>query len=241
MRLTCPNCGADYDVPGGMVPGAGRHVQCSACHTRWFVRGSALAAASEEQILTRLESWRPRPVAVPAPEPAARAGAEGAAVTHPRPAEPLRVVPTTTADNDTAPVVAAAGAEPAPAPESAAARPSAPPPPSRERPAKPADRPSVTRPTPVPDAPVRPAPRLDLHGSRAQPEPAPPPRSRFLHGLLLVLIAALIAFGTYRFADPIAATVPAAAPAFEAYAGTIDGWREDVERLIAPYRSREGG
>lgn len=49
MRLTCPNCGADYEVPAGMVQGGGRRVQCSACHTRWFVRGSALAAASEEQ------------------------------------------------------------------------------------------------------------------------------------------------------------------------------------------------
>ena len=41
MRLTCPNCGAEYEVPDGMVPAGGRHVQCTACHTRWFVRGAA--------------------------------------------------------------------------------------------------------------------------------------------------------------------------------------------------------
>ncbi len=41
MRLTCPNCGAEYDVSDGMIPAAGRHVQCTACHTRWFVRGAA--------------------------------------------------------------------------------------------------------------------------------------------------------------------------------------------------------
>ena len=50
MRLTCPNCGAEYEVPEGMVPAAGRHVQCTSCHTRWFVRGAARDAASEDQI-----------------------------------------------------------------------------------------------------------------------------------------------------------------------------------------------
>ena len=49
MRLTCPNCDAEYEVPDGMMPAAGRHVQCTACHTRWFVRGSAAPAPSEEQ------------------------------------------------------------------------------------------------------------------------------------------------------------------------------------------------
>ncbi len=73
MRLTCPSCGAEYDIPDGMLPAAGRHAQCSACHTRWFVRGAARDTASEDQILTRLENWRPRPVAV-APGRATRRG-----------------------------------------------------------------------------------------------------------------------------------------------------------------------
>lgn len=64
MRLSCPNCDASYEVPDGMVPAAGRHVQCTACHTRWFVRGAAAPAPSEESILTRLETRaRPAPVA----------------------------------------------------------------------------------------------------------------------------------------------------------------------------------
>jgi predicted Zn finger-like uncharacterized protein len=78
MRLTCPSCGAEYEVPDGMVPAAGRHVQCTACHARWFVRGQGgglARALSEDQILDRLETLttrprpRPRPVAVPDPEP----------------------------------------------------------------------------------------------------------------------------------------------------------------------------
>jgi predicted Zn finger-like uncharacterized protein len=71
MRLTCPNCGAEYEVPEGLVPAAGRHVQCTACHRRWFVRGGPRAILSEDQIIRRLETrvTRPRPVAIPDPEP----------------------------------------------------------------------------------------------------------------------------------------------------------------------------
>jgi len=36
MRLTCPNCGAQYEVPEAVIPEAGRDVQCSNCGTTWF-------------------------------------------------------------------------------------------------------------------------------------------------------------------------------------------------------------
>lgn len=36
MRLICPNCGAQYDVPDGSIPPAGREVQCSGCSHAWF-------------------------------------------------------------------------------------------------------------------------------------------------------------------------------------------------------------
>ena len=39
MRLICPNCGAQYEVPPGAIPPAGRDVQCSACGTTWFEKG----------------------------------------------------------------------------------------------------------------------------------------------------------------------------------------------------------
>lgn len=35
MRLTCPNCGARYEVPDGVIPAAGRDVQCSDCGKTW--------------------------------------------------------------------------------------------------------------------------------------------------------------------------------------------------------------
>ena len=39
MRLTCPNCGARYEVDDSMIPPEGRDVQCSNCATTWFQPG----------------------------------------------------------------------------------------------------------------------------------------------------------------------------------------------------------
>lgn len=36
MRLICPNCGAEYEVPVEVVPTTGRDVQCSNCGDTWF-------------------------------------------------------------------------------------------------------------------------------------------------------------------------------------------------------------
>lgn len=36
MRLTCPNCSAQYEVPDEVIPEDGRDVQCSNCDHTWF-------------------------------------------------------------------------------------------------------------------------------------------------------------------------------------------------------------
>ncbi|MEP5728451.1 MAG: zinc-ribbon domain-containing protein [Sulfitobacter sp.] len=36
MRLNCPNCDAQYEVPDEVVPTSGRDVQCSNCGQTWF-------------------------------------------------------------------------------------------------------------------------------------------------------------------------------------------------------------
>ncbi|MDW4499046.1 zinc-ribbon domain-containing protein [Sulfitobacter sp. D35] len=36
MRLICPNCDAQYEVPEGVMPPEGRDVQCSNCGQTWF-------------------------------------------------------------------------------------------------------------------------------------------------------------------------------------------------------------
>lgn len=50
MRLTCPSCGAQYQIQDGLIPETGRDVQCSNCGHGWFEQPHA-------------------PVAEPAPEP----------------------------------------------------------------------------------------------------------------------------------------------------------------------------
>lgn len=36
MRLICPNCGAQYEIPDEVIPESGRDVQCSNCGDTWF-------------------------------------------------------------------------------------------------------------------------------------------------------------------------------------------------------------
>jgi len=36
MRLVCPNCDAQYEVPDEVIPSDGRDVQCSDCGQTWF-------------------------------------------------------------------------------------------------------------------------------------------------------------------------------------------------------------
>lgn len=36
MRLTCPNCDAQYEVDASLIPRTGRDVQCSNCGNTWF-------------------------------------------------------------------------------------------------------------------------------------------------------------------------------------------------------------
>ena len=45
MRLICPNCGAQYEVPDDVIPEDGRDVQCSNCGHTWFETPGASALA----------------------------------------------------------------------------------------------------------------------------------------------------------------------------------------------------
>ncbi|MEJ6396886.1 zinc-ribbon domain-containing protein [Yoonia sp. 208BN28-4] len=48
MRLICPNCGAQYEVPDDVIPAAGRDVQCSNCGHTWLELPGASEAAEAE-------------------------------------------------------------------------------------------------------------------------------------------------------------------------------------------------
>ena len=216
MLINCPNCGAEYEVAEGMIPPAGRHVQCSACHTRWFVAGRPRAMLTEEQVLHRLETWSPKPIPLSpeaeGTEPGEDADPEAGAVAPPEP-------------------------EPAPAPEPAPVVPI-----RSAAPSKPGETPTVARPAAVSGAPapVRQALRLQVPEAAAL---APPParRSRFGLGLILALVLAGAAFVAYLRQVELAAAVPAATPAIAAYGEMTDDLRDEIDAdLVQPVREALG-
>jgi len=228
MRLTCPKCSAQYDVADGMIPGTGRHVQCSACHTRWFVHGRGRTVQSEAQIIHRLEAWRPRPVAVPDPvpdpapaplpvaEPASGAAIEPIAEIGPEVAAPVSAAPE--------PFV---WEEPPPWPQ-----PSVPPEVQRPQPLTA----GAAELDPALATPRRPPLTLDVADMPAEVE-TPPRRGRFWLGLVLALIVVGLCFLGYIAEDEIAVRIPVLAPALAAFTDWIDGLRES----LAAVGARQGG
>ena len=100
MRLTCPNCGAQYEVPDGVIPAAGRDVQCSNCGHTWLqtpqgAGGPVPRADTEPQ---------PTPAEESAPEPAPQVAAAP-------PQEPERGTPATPAAEDATPRAATASGD----------------------------------------------------------------------------------------------------------------------------------
>jgi len=234
MRLSCPNCAAAYDVPDGMIAAGGQHVQCTACHTRWFARApeNRPKVLTEDQIIARLENWtgrprRPRSTVAPAgptPEPG-------------RPEAVPDVAREIVAPETLAPAPALLE-DPGPdfqweGPEAAADAPAEPDPEAPQESEVPA---------PAASAPLLRAPRLSLDAARATPValPAPEPRNRFGLGLLLSLVLAGGALALYVYADRITARLPATASVLEPYADFIDGGRTWVEDEILPLLAPEG-
>ncbi|GIT90067.1 hypothetical protein JANAI62_04500 [Jannaschia pagri] len=106
MRLTCPNCNAQYEVPADMIPVDGREVQCSNCATTWFQEGRARAetGGATAQVRRAIDSSRQ------SAEPVAQAAAED---------------PPQAPSVDDAPVASEPDPQPKPEPEPAPRRPMA--------------------------------------------------------------------------------------------------------------------
>lgn len=49
MRLICPNCDAQYEVPDDVIPEAGRDVQCSDCGHTWFQEAASAQPRPERK------------------------------------------------------------------------------------------------------------------------------------------------------------------------------------------------
>lgn len=61
MRLTCPNCDAQYEVPAEVVPATGRDVQCSNCGKTWFQYHPDHEPAIEDSTADELSATAPAP------------------------------------------------------------------------------------------------------------------------------------------------------------------------------------
>ncbi len=78
MRLICPGCGAQYEVDDGVIPDAGRDVQCSACGHVWFQKSRPILLSEEKAVTLPEDDWEPDGAPDPGPVSAAalRAWAE---------------------------------------------------------------------------------------------------------------------------------------------------------------------
>lgn len=129
MRLTCPNCDAEYSVDDAAIPPSGRDVQCSNCGHAWFqlhpdaeaaaasadalfapARAASLAPAAAQETTPPAFAAAPRPVAVPTP-----------AESHAAPPSPGEAEATPDADSDDAEPAAVVEAQPAVPPLASAA------------------------------------------------------------------------------------------------------------------------
>lgn len=252
MRLTCPNCAATYDLPDDRVPGGGSHVQCSACHTRWFARPAAAPERlSEDEIITRLETRQARPrLAAEGPSPRTL---EGIQALRPEPnapePQPERKAPALRAAESFQPRGTEAASDLWTTGEAPPPRTQTPAPilfPTAERPA-PSVEGNREGPPPPPPTPLRPrqGERFETlapaRATRTAPEPVRPParrRGHFALGLLLALLLAGAGLGAYLRPGEVTARAPAAAPMLDGYAARVDAARDWIETRLGPLRDR---
>jgi predicted Zn finger-like uncharacterized protein len=74
MRLICPNCAAQYEVPTEVIPAGGRDVQCSNCAHTWFQKHPDEDADLAEELGHPLAEehgtdWAEEPEQDPTPDP----------------------------------------------------------------------------------------------------------------------------------------------------------------------------
>lgn len=254
MRITCPNCAAQYTVEEAAIPASGRELICSACGHMWFhapsVEGTDPAASASGSGVAHGEApWEDdghdaptAPVVPPPLDPALRAVLRAEAA---REAKARQAEAGASARAGATETGAASGGAHAPesAPEGAQPDPVTPKPqPDSQVEARP--RGSAVFPTVEDIAPSAPGPRtvssrraavaaVSVHpesdAPSPRPEPSAPARRRGALWLAAVLGVALAAGGLHVHTR--SAEAPPAA--MLAYADWIDRRQEDLGRGLS--------
>ena len=217
MRLTCPNCGARYEIDDALIPAEGRDVQCSNCSTTWFHAG----AVAIDRLGSAHSSPEPSSPAPEAPrrelDPSLRALLREEAEREERlrreEAEGLERQDEM-ALQDPAPTNATA-------PESQTQEPQA-----EDRQTLFPDIEEINAALQPQKAAQRPAPKQQSASQAAAPDVAR--RKGRNAGLLLSLGLGMIAIAVYSNATQLGEAVPTAAPFLTQYASGVDALRDQI-------------
>lgn len=250
MRLTCPNCRAQYEVPDEVIPEEGRDVQCSNCDQTWFQAKHTADKATEEP-----PQIQPEPVVEP--EVSEPAEPDAPDTSDEPPAEPDIVeTPAPTPTPTRASSIKAAGAiDPAVASilQEEAAREAE----LREQedttgletqPDLALDAPSEPKVEPKQPKTVEPAkeevPAEDLpdvetinygmiSGGEDEAEEVARKSGGFVRGFALMLIVGVLLYLVYGNAQQISEAVPQADPVLSSYVSLVDQARIWLEAQVA--------
>lgn len=249
MRLICPNCDAQYEVPDDAIPAEGRDVQCSSCGHAWFQQAADTAEA---------EHAGPVP-AHDAPEPDGEAAEPPMAappVTPPRRQmdESLLAVLREEAEREARARARAEppvfetqgelGLESAPAPRPMARRVVPTPQPEPEPDSETLPRPTKGRDL-LPDieeinSTLRPVDRSD-DPFEMEPEATGGNGNGFRSGFALTLLVAMALLALYVTAPQLAQKVPALADPLQSYVAGVDSLRLTVDVLVTRLLDRLQG
>ena len=255
MRITCPNCGAQYEVPDEVIPADGRDVQCSNCGDTWF-QAHPDYPLDEPEPEAAPEPPPPPPPPPPRPDPAPPRPETRAPT--PRQIDPdvaeilreeaahesrLRAREGETLESqgdlglDSLPPSEPSNAGREARDRMARLRGETPPP----APDRPRSRllPDVEEINSTLTASDKPAPQPTPEQAKVDfPVAAPPRRSGFMRGFSLVLVLAALLVVVYLQADAIAEAVPATAPALQSYVETVNAARLWIDSKLAAYVPR---
>lgn len=230
MRLTCPKCSAQYEVPDEVIPEEGRDVQCSNCEETWFQakypEPQAEAAPAQDESVEETENEE---VAAEAPAPEAE----------PEPAPAEEAQPPKESSGNVDPAVAnilqqeAAREAELRAQEGSGleSQPDLALDPPAEEPEVEAKEPTTTETAEdaghkdvLPDVEaINSSLRSDeTDNPSAETEVAPRKSSGFVRGFVLILVIGVILFLIYGNASQISEAVPQAEPALQSYVSLVD-------------------